>query len=65
MTDEMSFEAARDALATIVTRLEQGGLSLEESLALWEEGEALAQRCQIWLDQARERLSAVLDESED
>lgn len=57
MADELSFEAARDELAQIVTQLEQGGLSLEQSLALWERGEALAATCQTWLDAARARLA--------
>ena len=43
----------------MVRRLEAGGLTLEESLALWERGEQLAQLCQHWLDRARERLAAA------
>jgi len=49
----MSFEQARDELADVVRRLEAGGTTLEESLALWERGEALASICQTWLDAAR------------
>jgi exodeoxyribonuclease VII small subunit len=61
MTDEkkMSYEQARGELATVVERLEQGGGSLEESLALWERGERLADVCQRWLDGARERIDAA------
>ena len=55
----MSFEEARDELVQVVAALEGGGLSLEESLALWERGELLASTCQTWLDQARARLDAV------
>lgn len=62
---ELSYEAARDELVDTVRRLEQGGTTLEESLALWERGEALATRCQEWLDGARERLDSVLDGGED
>ncbi len=51
-----SFEAARDELADVVRRLEAGGTTLEESLALWERGEELAGVCQRWLDDARTRL---------
>ncbi len=51
-----SFEASRDELAKIVQQLEAGGLTLEESLALWERGEALAAVCQGWLDTTRARL---------
>jgi exodeoxyribonuclease VII small subunit len=43
----------------VVSRLEAGGTSLEDSLALWERGEALAARCEQWLDGARERLDAA------
>lgn len=54
-----SFEAARDELAKVVSQLEAGGLTLEESLALWERGEALAATCQTWLDTAKARLDAA------
>jgi exodeoxyribonuclease VII small subunit len=59
-----TYEEARDELVDTVRRLEAGGTTLEESLALWERGEALAQRCQEWLDGARKRLDAVLDARE-
>ncbi|KQS60259.1 exodeoxyribonuclease VII small subunit [Geodermatophilus sp. Leaf369] len=54
-----SYEQAREELADVVRRLEGGGLTLEESLALWERGEELAGVCQHWLDEARERLAAA------
>ena len=53
-------EQARDELVRVVQQLETGGVPLEESLALWERGEALAARCQQWLDGARKRLDAAL-----
>ncbi|HSI27081.1 MAG TPA: exodeoxyribonuclease VII small subunit [Aeromicrobium sp.] len=56
---EMSYEAARDELIAVVQKLEAGGTSLEESLALWERGETLAGICQAWLDGARARLAAA------
>jgi exodeoxyribonuclease VII small subunit len=60
MTDaSMSFEIARDELASVVQQLESGGLTLEQSLALWERGEELATVCQNWLDAARTRLDAT------
>ena len=60
MTDEkLSYEQARSELATVVERLEQGGGSLEESLALWERGEQLADICERWLEGARERIEAA------
>ena len=55
-----SYEAARDELTEVVRRLEAGGATLEESLALWERGEALAKVCQGWLDGARARLDSAL-----
>ena len=54
-----TYEQAREELAEVVRRLETGGLTLEESLALWERGEQLAGICQHWLDRARERLAAA------
>jgi len=56
-----SYEAAREELIEVVRRLEAGGTTLEESLALWERGELLATVCQNWLDGARERLEAAID----
>jgi exodeoxyribonuclease VII small subunit len=55
----LSYEQARDELVAVVARLEAGGASLEESLELWERGEALAARCQEWLDGARRRLESA------
>ncbi len=55
----LGYEQARDELLQVVQRLESGGVPLEDSLALWERGEALADRCQEWLDGARERLDAA------
>ena len=57
-----TYEAAREELVEVVRRLETGGATLEESLALWERGEALAAKCQQWLDGARARLDAALQE---
>lgn len=54
-----SYEEARAELVEVVQRLEAGGTTLEESLALWERGEKLATVCQEWLDGARERLDAA------
>jgi exodeoxyribonuclease VII small subunit len=56
---ELSYEQARSELARVVERLEAGGCTLEESLALWERGEALAEICQRRLDGARARLAPV------
>ena len=56
----MSYEQARDELAKVVSQLEQGAVSLEDSMNLWERGEALAKQCEEWLSGARKRLDAAL-----
>ena len=58
----LSYEQARDELASVVKRLETGGLTLEQSLELWERGERLAAVCERLLEGARARLSAVTAE---
>jgi exodeoxyribonuclease VII small subunit len=63
--DQMGYEQARDELSEVVRRLENGGLSLDESVALWERGEALATRCEDQLAGARERVQKVLDAADD
>ncbi|WHU45461.1 exodeoxyribonuclease VII small subunit [Gordonia sp. L191] len=62
---ELGYEQARDELAEVVATLERGGLDLDASLALWERGEALADRCEAHLAGARERIEAVLNDGED
>jgi exodeoxyribonuclease VII small subunit len=53
----LGYEDARAALAEVVAALESGDVSLEEALALWEQGEEYARICQAWLAGAQERLS--------
>lgn len=62
---ELSFEQARDELVRVVSELEQGSPTLEHSLALWERGEALANRCEEWLLGAKRRLDAARADAED
>ncbi|KAB8165166.1 exodeoxyribonuclease VII small subunit [Streptomyces sp. 3MP-14] len=57
----LGYEQARDELVDVVRRLEAGGVTLEESLALWERGEELARICGHWLEGARARLDAALE----
>jgi exodeoxyribonuclease VII small subunit len=57
--NSLSYEQARDELVRVVSELEQGTTTLEGSLALWERGEALAQRCEQWLIGAKARLDAA------
>jgi exodeoxyribonuclease VII small subunit len=56
----LSYEQARDQLTEVVRRLEGGGLTLEQSLDLWERGERLAGVCEQWLEGARARLAAAM-----
>ncbi|WP_435974256.1 exodeoxyribonuclease VII small subunit [Streptomyces sp. Qhu_M48] len=56
----LGYEQARDELIEVVRRLEAGGTSLEDSLALWERGEELAKVCRRRLEGARARLDASL-----
>ncbi|MBY6365587.1 exodeoxyribonuclease VII small subunit [Rhodococcoides corynebacterioides] len=58
--DELGYEDARDELVDVVKVLEQGGLDLDASLALWERGEALAARCEHHLAGARARIEEAL-----
>ena len=61
-SEALSYEQARDELASVVKRLETGGLTLEQSLDLWERGERLAGVCGRLLEGARARLSAATAE---
>ena len=61
---EMGYEQARDALVDVVRRLETGSATLEESLSLWERGEALAARCEQWLAGARARVEAAQEQGQ-
>ena len=63
--EALSYEQARDKLAAVVKRLEAGGLTLEQSLELWERGERLAAVCEEWLDGARARLAAAMAQRDD
>lgn len=58
---ELSYEQARDELIKVVAELEQGAVTLEASLALWERGEALAAQCENWLTGARKRLDDAIE----
>lgn len=64
MSADLDYEQARDELANVVAKLETGGLSLEDSLALWERGEALAKICDRHLAGAKERIESALAKAE-
>jgi exodeoxyribonuclease VII small subunit len=61
----LGYEQARDQLVELVKRLEAGGLTLEQSLELWEQGERLAAVCEEWLEGARARLAAAVGKQAD
>jgi exodeoxyribonuclease VII small subunit len=55
----LSFETALKELESIVTKLERGDVALEESIAIYERGEALKKRCESLLAQAEERVEKI------
>ena len=57
----MSFDKALDELRAVVAKLEEGGLPLEESIALYERGAALHERCGTLLDSAELRVQRLVD----
>lgn len=56
-----TFEASLDALESLVERMEQGGLNLEESLTAYERGIGLYRECQAALEQAELRVRLLSD----
>lgn len=54
---EPTYEEAREELMQVVTKLESGGVSLADSMALWQRGEELAALCQRFLDGALEQVA--------
>lgn len=64
-SEDLGYEQARDELVDVVRRLEAGAATLEESLQLWERGQALAGRCEQWLAGARARVDALNEAAAD
>lgn len=62
--ESMAFETALTELATIVAELENGTLPLKESLALFERGQKLADRCNLQLEQASLRVEQLTSDGE-
>jgi Exonuclease VII small subunit len=54
---KLTYEQARDELISIVAQLEGGQIGLENSMTLWQRGEALADHCRTWLDGAEAKLT--------
>ena len=59
----LSFERAIEELETIVKRLEEGKVPLEESVTIYERGEALKRRCEELLKQAETRVDKITTDS--
>ena len=62
--DTLSYEQSRDELIAIVGKLEAGAATLDESMALWERGEALAKRCEDLLDGAQRTIEATTTDAD-
>ncbi|MDC4232605.1 exodeoxyribonuclease VII small subunit [Actinomyces sp. B33] len=60
----LTYEQARDELVAIVRDLESGQAPLDDTLAMWERGEALASRCRTILDDAHARLARASSQGE-
>jgi exodeoxyribonuclease VII small subunit len=60
---ELSYEQARDELTRVLNELEAGSVTLEDSMKLWERGEALAKQCEALLAGARKKIDATLKDS--
>ncbi len=58
--DDLTFEQAFDEMEQIVRQLEDGQLSLDESLALFERGQALSARCQALLETAELKVQQLV-----
>ena len=56
----LSYEQARDELGKVLNNLETGSATLEESMTLWERGEALAKHCQELLAGAKKKIDDAL-----
>lgn len=66
MADEkLTYEAARDELVAVVAKLESGGASLADSMALWKRGEELAKVCQEFLDGAKQQVAKAREAEAD
>lgn len=63
--EKMTYEQARDQLTKVLSQLEQGSVTLDQSMALWQRGELLAQKCEQWLSGARAKLDEVLKDKKD
>lgn len=61
--DALPFERAIEELESIVKRLEEGKVPLEESVAIYERGEALKRRCEHLLAQAETRVNKIMTDS--
>lgn len=59
----LTYEQARDELTRVIGELENGTVTLEDSMKLWERGEALAKHCESLLAGARTKIEKTLKET--
>lgn len=62
--DNLSFEQAMEALEDIVSKMEQGDITLEQSLQSFEQGIALARRSQTLLEQAQQKVQILTQDGD-
>ena len=63
--EKMTYEQARDELTKVLSQLEQGAVTLDQSMDLWQRGELLAQKCEEFLSGAKKKLDEVLKDKKD
>lgn len=63
MSDPVTFEKAAEKLEGIVKQLESDSISLDESLALFEEGVKLSRFCSQKLDEAEKKILVLVEDS--
>ncbi|NBW73461.1 MAG: exodeoxyribonuclease VII small subunit [Microbacteriaceae bacterium] len=63
--EKMTYEQARDELTKVLSQLEQGSVTLDQSMDLWQRGELLAQKCEEFLSGAKKKLDEVLKDKKD
>ena len=62
--DSLNYEETRDELERVVSALQTGGLTLEESVHAWEKGEYLAKRVEKMLEGVKEKIEKVQKEQQ-
>jgi len=61
---QVKFETALQQLEALVTKIESGGLTLEESLQVFEQGIGLSKQCQAALKQAEQKIQILTEQND-